>query len=354
MPLSMPLIPFLAAFVVSLVLMPLVIKLSYKIGAVDRPNGRKVHSTTMPRLGGVAIFLSFGLCLILFFDLPKPFWGMVWGSLIIFLIGVLDDIWEISPGIKLIGQIAAATAAISSGIVVEFVTNPFNGLLNLGYFSIPLTMLWLVGISNAINLIDGLDGLAAGVSGIAGATMGIIAYFQGQSLVALAAFLLLAAILGFLPYNFYPARTFMGDGGSNFLGFILGCLAIMGTAKSATLISLLVPIVILGIPIFDTFFAIIRRIYKKAPIFMPDKDHLHHRLMAMGLSHRRSVVIIYMISGFFGVVAVALNFIHNPKLPLLLILMLLIIVLGADRIGMIRTRAKDRVKTTGKPHKVEL
>ncbi|NLG33543.1 MAG: undecaprenyl/decaprenyl-phosphate alpha-N-acetylglucosaminyl 1-phosphate transferase [Syntrophomonadaceae bacterium] len=350
----MPLIPFLAAFVVTMVLMPLVIKLSYKIGAVDRPNGRKVHSTTMPRLGGVAIFLSFGLCLILFFDLPKPFWGIVWGALIIFLTGVLDDIMQISPRIKLIGQIAAATVAISSGIVVEFVTNPFNGLLNLGYFSIPLTMLWIVGISNAINLIDGLDGLAAGVSGIAAATMGIIAYFQGQSLAALAAFLLLAAILGFLPYNFYPARTFMGDGGSNFLGFILGCLAIMGTAKSATLISLLVPIVILGIPIFDTFFAIIRRIYNKAPIFMPDKDHLHHRLMAIGLSHRRSVVIIYMISALFGVVAVVLNFIQNPKLPLLLILMLLIIVLGADRIGMIRTRAKDRVKTTGKPHNVEL
>ena len=171
------------------------------------------------------------------------------------------------------------------------------------------------------------------MSAIAAATMGIVSLLHGQTAVAITAFILVAAIAGFLPYNFHPARTFMGDGGSNFLGFVLACLAIMGTAKSAALISLFVPIVILGIPIFIPF-AIIRRIYKRAPIFMPDKDHLHHRLMALGMSHRRSVLIIYGISAFFGGVAVTLSFITSPKASLLLALLLLAIVIGADRIGM--------------------
>lgn len=337
----------LSAFVIAFGSMPLVIKLAIKIGAIDQPNHRKVHSRTMPRLGGLAIFLAFLLCVLFALEISGPILGLILGATIVFLTGVMDDIYELSPWIKLLGQFVAASVAIYFGIVVEFVTNPFNGLLNLGYFSIPLTLLWIVGISNAINLIDGLDGLAAGVSGIAALTMGIVALVQGQTEVALAAFILVAAILGFLPYNFYPARTFMGDCGSNLLGFILGCLAIMGTAKSAALISLFIPIVILGIPIFDTFFAIIRRINKRAPIFGADKDHLHHRLMAMGMSHRGSVFLIYTISGFFGLVAVTLTFITSPKAMLVLALLLLLIVLGADKIGMFRG------ETAGVPRMVE-
>jgi UDP-GlcNAc:undecaprenyl-phosphate GlcNAc-1-phosphate transferase len=327
---------FLSAFIIAFASMPLVIKLAIKIGAVDQPNQRKVHSRLMPRLGGLAIFLAFLLCVLFVLEISGPVLGLILGASIVFLTGVIDDVYEVSPLIKLLGQIAGASVAIYFGIVVEFVTNPFNGLLNLGYLSIPLTLLWIVGISNAINLIDGLDGLAAGVSGIAALTMGIVALLHGQHEVALAAFILVAAILGFLPYNFYPARTFMGDCGSNLLGFILGCLAIMGTAKSAALISLFIPIVILGIPIFDTFFAIIRRINKRAPIFMADKDHLHHRLMAMGMSHRGSVFLIYTISGFFAVTAIALTFITSPQATLVLALLLLLIVLGADKIGLFR------------------
>ncbi|MGR6837138.1 glycosyltransferase family 4 protein [Syntrophomonas erecta] len=328
-------IALVSAFVVALVSMPLVIKLAFRLGAIDRPNQRKVHAKPMPRMGGMAIFLAFILVMTCVVRVSGPFLGMIYGAIIIFVVGLLDDIWQLSAWVKLVGQIIAAVVAIYFGVVVQFMTNPFDGFIDLGLLSIPVTMLWIVGVTNAVNLIDGLDGLAAGVSGIAAISLGIVALLQGQSAVALAAFVLVAAILGFLPYNFYPARTFMGDSGSNLLGFLLACLAILGTAKSAALISLFIPIVILGIPIFDTFFAIIRRIHNKAPIFRPDKDHLHHRLMAMGMSHRRSVFIIYGISAFFSAVAVALTFITSPKATLVLAILLLIVILGARKIGMV-------------------
>ncbi|MEN6460038.1 MAG: MraY family glycosyltransferase [Syntrophomonas sp.] len=334
MPIYIILITLLSAIVVAYLLVPVSIKIAHRVGAIDEPDKRKVHSQAMPRFGGLAIFISFMLCMIFLVKVSGPFTGIVWGAGIVFLVGMLDDIFQLSPWVKLAGQIVAASVAIYFGVMVSFVTNPFNGMLGLGYFSIPLTLLWIVGVTNAINLIDGLDGLAAGVSSIAAATMGIVALLQGQSMVAMVAFLLVASILGFLPYNFHPARTFMGDGGSNFLGFILGCLAVTGLAKSAALISLLMPIVILGIPIFDTFFAIIRRINNKAPIFRPDKAHLHHRLMAMGCSHRGSVLIIYGISCVFGTVAVFLTMLNSPKATLILALLLLLVVLGADKIGM--------------------
>ncbi len=327
-------IAIIASFVLSIAFVPLAIRIAFRIGAVDRPDERKVHIRIMPRLGGTAIFAGFMIALVAFTELPGPILGLAWGGCIIFIVGTLDDIFQLSPRVKLFGQCIAATVAMSFGIQVHFLTNPFNGPLELGYLSIPLTLLWIVGVSNAINLIDGLDGLAAGVSGIAAGSMGVVALLQGQTGVAVVAFILVAAVAGFLPYNFFPARIFMGDGGSNFLGFCLACLAILGTAKSATLIFLFVPIVILGIPILDTFFAIIRRINKRAPIFMPDKDHLHHRLMAIGMSHRRSVLIIYAISGFFALVAITLIFITGAKATLVLALMLLLTVLGADRIGL--------------------
>lgn len=324
----------LSAFVIACLSMPLVILLARKIGAVDKPDARKVHNSTMPRLGGLAIFMAFMLPALFLLQVSTAHIGIIVGGIIVFLVGVLDDIYQLSPRVKLAGQCIAAAAAMHFGVMVHFVTNPFDGMMGLGYLSLPITFLWIVGVTNAVNLIDGLDGLAAGVSGIAALTMGIVAYLQGQHMVFILALLLLAAIAGFLPYNFYPARTFMGDGGSNFLGFTLACLAIMGLAKSAAVISLFVPIVILGIPIFDTFFAIIRRIYNKAPIFKPDKAHLHHRLMALGYSHLTSVLIIYAISGFFGTSAVILSMINNPRASLILALLLLVVVVGAERIGI--------------------
>ena len=314
--------------------MPYVIRLAHRAGAIDRPDQRKVHNHIMPRLGGLGIFSAFYIVLLLGVQVSEPILGIMIGGLVMFLVGMLDDIFQLPAVIKLLGQCLAASIAIHYGVVVAFVTNPFDGPIGLGYFAIPLTFVWIVGITNAINLIDGLDGLAAGVSAIAAATMGYVAYTQGQQAIFVASFILVAAILGFLPYNFHPARTFMGDGGSNFLGFILGCLAIMGLTKSTAVISLFVPIVILGIPIFDTLFAIVRRINNKAPIFMPDKSHLHHRLMAIGYGHRRTVLIIYAISGFFGMVAIWLNYINRPGATLVLAILLVCIVVGAEKIGM--------------------
>lgn len=323
-----------AACAIAYLAMPYAIKMAHFLGAVDQPDSRKVHNRSMPRLGGLGIFSAFIIITVLGVPLSQPVLGILLGGMIIFLVGMLDDVYQLSPGVKLLGQCCAAAIAIYCGVVVSFVTNPFDGQLNLGWVGIPLTFLWIVGISNAINLIDGLDGLAAGVSGIAAATIGLVAYSQGQEAVFILAFILVASILGFLPYNFHPARTFMGDGGSNFLGFILGCLAVMGLTKTTAVISLFVPIVILGIPIFDTFFAIIRRINNRAPIFKPDKSHLHHRLMAIGLSHRGSVLIIYAISAGFGGMALVLNYVNRPKATLVLAVLLFVIILGAEKIGM--------------------
>ncbi len=346
----------LAAGIISFISMPLAIKAAFKLGAIDQPEARKVHQRTMPRLGGMGLFISFIICTLIYVGVKGPFMGLIIGASIVFLVGLLDDIYELSPWIKLLGQCTAAGVAMYFGVVVEFLTNPFNGMLNLGYFSLPITFIWIVGVSNAINLIDGLDGLAGGVSAIAAIAMGVVALMEGQAVVAMIAFILAAGIVGFLPYNFYPAKTFMGDGGSNFLGFVLACIAILGTVKSTALISLFIPIVILGIPIFDTFFAILRRIHKQAPIFKPDKDHLHHRLMIMGMSHRQSVFTIYLISAFFSGIAITLNFITDPKAMLVLGLLLLIIVLGADKVGLLTGESQEgdnKVLGQGKPSKVE-
>ncbi|MDD3898565.1 MAG: MraY family glycosyltransferase [Syntrophomonadaceae bacterium] len=322
---------------------PLTIRIALRIGAIDEPDQRKVHQVAMPRVGGIAIFLAFLLSMLIFIPKSAQINGLIIGAVIIFTAGLLDDIFTLPAWVKLIPQVLAASVAVYSGIVVSFVTNPFDGMLNLGYLSIPITLLWIVGITNAINLIDGLDGLAAGVTAIAGCTMGIVTLLNGQTVAAVMAFILVASTIGFLPYNFHPARTFMGDCGSNLLGFVLGCLAVLGLAKSAAIISLFVPIFILVIPIFDTFFAIVRRIYNKTPIFSPDKDHLHHRLMGMGFSHQNSVLIIYGISSFFAIIAIVMSSISNPKATLVLSLLLLLIVLGAFKIGLM-TGGKPRVQ----------
>ena len=343
MPTYSIIIAIVTAALIAYFCVPLAIRVALRIGAMDEPNQRKVHQVAMPRVGGIAIFLAFFLSVLIFIPKSAQINGLIIGAAIIFIAGLLDDVFNLPAWVKLIPQLLAASIAVYSGIVVSFVTNPFNGMVNLGYLSIPITLIWIVGITNAINLIDGLDGLAAGVTAIAGCTMGIVTLLNGQTVAAVMAFILVASTIGFLPYNFYPARTFMGDCGSNLLGFVLGCLAVLGLAKSAAIISLFIPIVILVIPIFDTFFAIVRRIYNKTPIFSPDKDHLHHRLMGMGFSHQNSVLIIYGISCFFGVIAVVISTISSPKATLVLSLLLLLIVLGAFKIGL-ATGGKPRIQ----------
>jgi len=322
------------AFIVAYLIMPLVARLAYRVGAIDQPNARKVHSKPMPRLGGTGIFVAFVVVILATQDLAPSLMGILLGGLTVFLVGVFDDIYRLSPWTKLAAQIIAALIAVYFGVRVHVMTNPFDGVFQLGALSIPLTLLWVIGITNAVNLIDGLDGLAGGVCAIAAITIGVVAWKGDQAAIAYVALVLAGAIAGFLPHNFHPARIFMGDSGSMFLGFVLACLSISGLAKGATLISLCIPVIILGIPVFDTLFAIIRRVNNQTPIFGADKAHLHHRLMDMGMSHQRSVLIIYIVSALLGGAAVVMTYVSSPKALLILAVVLALIIIGARRVGI--------------------
>lgn len=294
---------FVIAFVVTLITTPLVARLAFRVGALDKPNKRKVHDRIMPRLGGLAVFFGFLAAAVLLLGDDPRVSGLLAGGAVILLLGVADDIRGISPKTKLIGQTMAAIIVIISGIQIQFLTNPFNGYFYLGALSIPFTIFWIVSVTNAVNLIDGLDGLASGVSIIALLTFAVITYQMGQPTVSLLSIALAGAVFGFLRYNFFPAKIFLGDSGSMFLGFMVSVLAVYGLLKGVTLVAFVVPIVVLGVPIFDTCFAIFRRYCEHKPIFEADKKHIHHRLLSYGLSHRQTVLVIYGISIFFSMSA---------------------------------------------------
>ncbi|KXZ40532.1 UDP-GlcNAc:undecaprenyl-phosphate GlcNAc-1-phosphate transferase [Alkalithermobacter thermoalcaliphilus JW-YL-7 = DSM 7308] len=301
----------ITAFGISYFFTPLAIKLAHKLGAIDVPkDNRRVHKTPIPRLGGISIFLGFLSAYFYIGSFNSKILGMFLGSMLIVLLGVIDDIKEINPKAKLTGQILAALIAIFSGIRISWVTNPFgieSNLIALGVLSIPITIIWIVGITNTVNLIDGLDGLAAGVSAIASITLAFIAYVNNQEISAILLMGLTGAALGFLPYNFNPAKIFMGDTGSLFLGYILSVIAIDAVIKSATALAVIIPVLALGLPIFDTTFAIVRRLLNGKPIMQADKGHLHHRLLSKGLSQRQTVLILYCISSFLCISALILS-----------------------------------------------
>lgn len=340
---QIPVTAILLAFGLALLVTPLVRKWAFKCGALDRPNHRKVHRRVMPRMGGMAIYLSFVAAVLLTMELTPQVAGLLVGGSLILLLGVIDDIKGISPRLKLAGQVLAACALVPFGIEVKFLTNPFSHeLIALGLLSIPVTVLWIVSVTNAVNLIDGLDGLAGGTSCIAALTLAAVVMIevsmaggsrnQGDAIVL--ALILAAAVIGFLRYNFYPARIFLGDSGSMYLGYSVAALAVMGLAKSATFISLIIPVVILGIPLLDTVFAIVRRYYGQKPIFQPDKEHLHHRLMQMGLSHRQTVLCIYGVNIILALSAVVLTMITPKQAAIFLVILSTAILLVANKIGV--------------------
>lgn len=293
-------------FLLSIALTPIAKKIAIKIGAVDQPNDRKVHNKLMPRLGGVAIFVSFIIGFVIFNPDSPYFVSILIGAILIATLGFFDDIYDLSPFIKFGVQFLAAIIVVLDGAQIDHINLPMDKVIELGYFSIPVTILWVVGITNAINLIDGLDGLAAGVSSIALITISGLAITQGYAFSAFTGFLLLGSTLGFLVYNFHPAKIFMGDTGALFLGYLIGVLSILGF-KNATLFSLIVPITILGVPILDTFFAIVRRFVNKQPFYTPDKLHLHHGLLRLGFGHRQTVILIYCMSSLFSLAAIILT-----------------------------------------------
>ncbi|MED4350990.1 MraY family glycosyltransferase [Schinkia azotoformans] len=333
----MLLITAIVCFLASVALTPLVKKFAIYIGAVDKPNQRKVHQKVMPRLGGLAIFIS----MVIGFAIAQPFdddiatWPILLGATIIVITGVFDDRFEISPKVKLLGQILAAGVVIYGGVQVESINLPlFEATIEFGIFTIPFTLLWIVGITNAINLIDGLDGLAAGVSSIVLITISAMAMVMGNTFVVVMGTILLASTLGFLIYNFHPAKIFMGDTGALLLGFMISVFSILGF-KSITVYSLILPIIILGVPISDTLFAIIRRIVNKKPLSAPDKSHLHHCLLRLGFSHRQTVLIIYAMSAFFAIAAVMLSNSTLWGATLIIAVVLLVTQLVAERVGLV-------------------
>lgn len=315
---------------------PLLIRLAPRIGAVDGPNHRKVHTCAMPCLGGAAIYIGFVIGMLAAGQVEERALALLAGGTAVFFLGVIDDCFELSPRVKLAGQIAAALLLVLLGVQVEFITHPLSGeAIELGLWAIPLTVLWVVGVTNAVNLIDGLDGLAAGVSMLAAVTLAVVAWREGETAVGLWALILAGSTAGFLRYNFHPARIFMGDSGAMFLGFNLAAMSVLGLTKSATAFSLIIPFVILGIPILDTFFAIVRRLAQGQPIFQADKEHLHHCLLAVGLTHRQTVLVIYAVSAVFGGSAIAFTYFTPPQAMLVLGVLSVVVMVAAGRLGVL-------------------
>lgn len=296
---------FITAFLITALVTPFVWLAARKWRLLDWPDERKIHRFPVPRLGGVAIYLSLlasGLIFLPDGRLPT----ILLPATVIFLVGLWDDLFGLAPAVKLAGQVGAALLLVALGVRIQFLTNPLGGMIFLGPWALPATLVWVVSVTNVVNLIDGLDGLAAGVSFIAAAALFSVALSMGQSGIALWATILGGATLGFLPYNFNPAKIFLGDSGALLSGFMLAALAAKGAVKGATAVALLVPMVALGVPILDTAFAIVRRFWQGRPIYRADREHLHHRLLSLGLSQRQAVAVIYAVSAFLGGVAVVL------------------------------------------------
>ncbi len=292
------------AFLLSYLLTPAVRALAYKLGAVDLPkDGRRMHDRSIPLIGGLAVFISFSVTTFLFAEIDSEIYAIWTGGTILIILGILDDIFDLGPWIKLAVQVAAAVCAIYQGVVIREVYI-FSRYVDLGRLSAPVTILWIVVLVNAFNLIDGLDGLSSGVCAISCVSLAFVAILYGNVQSALVAAVLFGACTGFLPYNFFPARIFIGNTGAYFLGFVLAVISINGVFKISAVISFLLPVLIFALPLIDTIFAFFRRIAHGQAPFTADKKHLHHRLIELGLSQRHAVFVMYAVSGLFGLLAV--------------------------------------------------
>lgn len=302
----------LLAFLITFVTTPIVRHLGIRLGVIAHMNERTVHTKPIVRMGGLAIFLGFVFSILINLELNNQLIGILLGATAITSIGLLDDIFSLNPYLKFGGQIGAAAIPYFFNIGIFFITNPFGGVIPLGWWSLPVTIIWLVGIMNTINLIDGLDGLASGLTAISSFVLMLVALYTGQYPAAILSLALLGSNLAFLRYNFSPADIFMGDSGSLFLGYMLGLCAIIGVLKSTTTLALAVPILILGIPISDTALAIIRRVRNGKGIFQADKQHIHHKLLNIGLNHKQVVLVCYFISLILGIMAFILSILTTP------------------------------------------
>ena len=302
-PLIYGLVAVICAGLLAYTLTPPIRVLAYKIGAIDIPaDARRMHKKPIPRLGGLAIFASFTITAVIFCEPSSTLLSICLGGLLLCALGTLDDIFRLHWLLKLLVQLAAATFAVLNGAVINFVTIG-DTVVSLGAWSIPLSILWITGLTNAINLIDGLDGLACGVSAISSLSILGVTLLMGDFSAALATAILAGSCAGFLPFNKHPARIFMGDTGALFLGYTLAVISVEGLFKLHTLLSFIIPLSIFALPILDTSWAIIRRLLHGKSPFSPDRGHLHHKLIDLGFTQKEAVGIIYALCGLLGLVA---------------------------------------------------
>ena len=343
----------LTTFVFTALIMPLTIKIAEHIGAIDIPkDDRRVHKRPIPKLGGLGIFIGFLFGYMLFGVQSVQMNSILIGSFIIIIYGIIDDIKTLSAKYELIGQLLAASTIVFYGQILLTEISVFGNIIEFGIFAYPITLFFILGCTNVIRLIDGLDGLSSGISSIFFLTIGVIAFFQGrvETLEITLAFIMLGATAGFLVHNFYPAKLFAGEAGSAFMGFTISIISLLGY-KGTFLTSMLVPILILAVPILDTIFAIIRRKLKGKPIFEADKEHLHHQFMKMTHSQRRTVLVIYAINILFSIASI-LYVLKDPYFGIALYIILLLIVLWLIlHTSIISDKVETKVKKFEEGHK---
>lgn len=340
---------YLGSVLLAVVITPAVIWFAKKINAVDVPGVRNVHSKHIPRIGGVAIFVS-TVCLILsvfflnntignaFRDIQPKMTFLLSAASLIFLIGLIDDIKGLRARIKLLAQLAAAIIVCSVGIQIKSVTIADWLTLNFGWFSWPLTLFWITGITNAVNLSDGLDGLATGIAAIACGVIAILAVQSGQVVMAVLMLALLGSLTGFLFFNFNPAKVFLGDCGSLFLGFTIATSSVMCSNKSSALVGLALPALALGIPIFDTLFSMLRRFLERRSLFSPDRSHFHHRLLDLGLKQHHVVLVIYALTAIAAGLGMFMMLTRNVQSLAVLFCVLILLLLVFRVVGSVRLR----------------
>ncbi|RJR31838.1 MAG: undecaprenyl/decaprenyl-phosphate alpha-N-acetylglucosaminyl 1-phosphate transferase [Desulfobacteraceae bacterium] len=345
---------FIVSMVLALILTPLAAKAAKKLGVLDFPSERKVHQKAVPRAGGLAIYLSFylsfvpmlllGTKLLDFFYSDVRLIYVVAGAGIIFLLGLIDDIWGVRANTKILVQVFSALVAYMGGIQIHALQIPMFAVLDLGWLSLPATVLWVLLVVNAVNLIDGLDGLATGVTFFVCMVLIILCVMIHEQLkVAILLASLAGSTLGFLRYNFNPASIFLGDSGSYFLGYMLATLSMFGSIKGHAAVAILIPMIALGIPLMDTIWSSIRRFIRGQRIFKPDMDHFHHRLIKIGFSHRRAVLLLYGFTVLMGTVALLMVQASDQRSALLLFLVGAIVIFGIRKLGYLEYLAMDKI-----------
>lgn len=339
----MALLTFVLSLIGSILFTPWVKKIAYQVGAVDIPNDRKVHLKPIPRIGGVAFFLSILIVNVLF-NKSLIVEKIIFGGLLVFLVGLLDDFVELKPKPKFWLTFLAVLIAVFIGVRVDVWRIPYTKIIIKGFWADVITFVWLLGITNAMNFIDGLDGLAGGVAVISSFSLLIISLLLGRFEMAFLLSSILGSVLGFLFYNFPPASIFMGDSGAMFLGFILGAISIIGVLRVSTIINLFFPIVVLGFPVLDTAFSIIRRLLEGRAPWKYDKDHLHHRFLRIGMKTEQSIAFIYLITICMSLLAIIISLLQDPYISAILLFGTLFLILFIlKKLGVLEVRRNGKV-----------